>query len=64
MYDDLGGWLWLVIDVLAVIALGVVLAFATISYRRRGRKAVEQRQNALRHGHDPRPGEPHGSRAK
>jgi hypothetical protein len=34
---DLGGWLWLIMDVLAVALLAAVIAYATMSYRRRYR---------------------------
>jgi hypothetical protein len=34
MESETGGWLWFVIDVLFVAALGVAIAYGTIAYRR------------------------------
>jgi hypothetical protein len=53
MTPDYGGWLWLVIDVVAVLILAAGLAYAAITYRRRGRQVTDQqRVDALRRGDD------------
>jgi hypothetical protein len=33
--DDTGGWLWLVIDVILVAALGIGIAYGILAWRRR-----------------------------
>jgi hypothetical protein len=41
--QDHGGWLWFVIDVIAVGALGIGIAYGTIAWRKRRRDpALEQ----------------------
>ncbi len=52
--NDLGGWLWMVIDVGAVVLLGSALVYAVSSHRRRGREVAARRDEELRRGHDPR----------
>jgi hypothetical protein len=42
---ELGGWLWLVIDVLLVALLAAVIAFAVRSYRRRFRAETPQERS-------------------
>ena len=36
---ELGGWVWLLMDVAMVVALGVVLVFAIMQWRKRRRGA-------------------------
>jgi hypothetical protein len=33
--DDTGGWLWFIIDVILVAALGIGIAYGIIAWRRR-----------------------------
>jgi hypothetical protein len=42
MFKDLGGPLWLLIDVLAVVALGIAIAYGTMAWRRRRNRGLEQ----------------------
>jgi hypothetical protein len=42
MFKDLGGPLWLLIDVVAVLALAAAIAYGTVSWRRRRNPALEQ----------------------
>jgi hypothetical protein len=37
--NDAGGWLWLVIDVIFVLALAFALIYGTIQWRERRRKS-------------------------
>jgi hypothetical protein len=39
---DIGGYLWLIIDVLFVLALGAVLIYGILAWRRRRRARVSQ----------------------
>jgi hypothetical protein len=49
MFKDLGGPLWLLIDVLAVVALGAAIAYGTMAWKRRRNPALEQvRDDATR----------------
>lgn len=44
--NDAGGWLWLVIDVAFVVALGAALVYGVVAYRNRSRNpSVEQRRD-------------------
>lgn len=46
MNDDVGGWLWLLIDVAFVAALGAALIYGVVAYRNRSRNpTVEQRRD-------------------
>lgn len=47
MNDELGGWLWLVMDVFAVALLGAVIAYALISYRRHFRADTPEARSHL-----------------
>ena len=40
---DLGGWLWLILDVLAVALLAGALIYGTVLWRRRRRDAATRR---------------------
>jgi hypothetical protein len=42
MFKDIGGPLWLLIDVLAVAALGAAIAYGTMAWRRRRNRGLEQ----------------------
>lgn len=42
MFKDPGGPLWLLIDVLAVGALGAAIAYGTAAWRRRRNRGLEQ----------------------
>jgi hypothetical protein len=57
MTGELGGWLWLLIDVLMVLALGGAIIYGMVAYRRyRNRVPVEQQdENIRRHLSQPRP---------
>ena len=49
MVGELGGWLWLVIDVLMVAALAGAIVFATVAYRRyRNRVSPRQQDEIIR----------------
>ncbi|MEA2975988.1 MAG: hypothetical protein QOF19_1508 [Alphaproteobacteria bacterium] len=41
--DDAGGWLWFLIDVVMVGALGVALAYGIIAWRKRPRDPATER---------------------
>ena len=41
MFQDLGGPLWLLIDVVAVLALGAAIAYGTMSWKRRRNLTLE-----------------------
>jgi hypothetical protein len=58
MFKDLGGPLWLLIDVVAVLALAVAIAYGTVSWRRRRNRALEQvRDDATKRLFEDRPGD-------
>jgi len=40
-----GGWLWLIIDVLAVAIFAIALAYASSTWHRRSRDPVVQRES-------------------
>jgi hypothetical protein len=42
VFKDPGGPLWLLIDVLAVAALGIAIAYGTMAWRRRRNRGLEQ----------------------
>ncbi|HEY7766204.1 MAG TPA: hypothetical protein VIB38_14530 [Aestuariivirgaceae bacterium] len=39
---DIGGYLWLIIDVLFVLALGVVMIYGVLAWRRRRRAKIPE----------------------
>ncbi|WP_155888688.1 hypothetical protein [Inquilinus limosus] len=47
---DIGGWLWLVVDVLLVVVLAAGLIYGTMQwrYRRRSREVERASQEAVR----------------
>ena len=48
--DDAGGWLWLVIDVILVAALGIGIAYGIMSWRRRRKDpSMEHVRDAATH---------------
>ncbi|MEA2984422.1 MAG: hypothetical protein QOD94_676 [Alphaproteobacteria bacterium] len=48
--DDTGGWLWLVIDVILVAALGIGIAYGILAWRRRRKDpAIENVRDAATH---------------
>jgi len=55
MDGDAGGWLWLVIDVIFVVALGAALAYGVVEWRKRRqnpaavRRAGDQATRELYH---------------
>jgi len=61
MSGEAGGWMWLMLDVLAVAVLAAALAYGVMVWRRRSPaadRAGEKATDALyRHG-DPESGEP------
>lgn len=51
MTGELGGWLWLVIDVLMVVALAAAIIYGTVKYRRyRSRVSIQQQDEIIRRG--------------
>ena len=49
MFQDLGGPLWLLIDVVAVLALGAAIAYGTMRWKRRRNRTLESvRDDATR----------------
>ncbi len=40
--NELGGWLWIVIDVVAVAVLGAAIAYAAMQWRHRRKDAAAQ----------------------
>jgi hypothetical protein len=48
--DNTGEWQWFAIDVIAVIILGIAIAYGVMMWRRRSRSAVvkEMRDDATR----------------
>ena len=53
--DDAGGWLWLLIDVIFVGALGIGIAYGIMAYRRRRKDPGMQslRDAATRRAYEP-----------
>jgi hypothetical protein len=48
--DDAGGWLWLIIDVILVAALGIGIAYGIIAWhRRRKDRTMENVRDAATH---------------
>jgi hypothetical protein len=48
--DDAGGWLWLIIDVILVAALGIGIAYGIIAWRRRRKNpTIEGVRDAATH---------------
>jgi hypothetical protein len=48
--DEAGGWLWLIIDVILVAALGIGIAYGIIAWRRRRKSpAMENVRDAATH---------------
>jgi hypothetical protein len=61
MFKDLGGPLWLLIDVIAVLALAAAIAYGTVSWRRRRNPTLERvRDDATRRLYEDRPGDKTG----
>lgn len=51
MTGELGGWLWLVIDVLMVLALAGAIIYGAVAYRRyRSRVSLRQQDEIIRRG--------------
>lgn len=49
MTGELGGWLWLLIDVLMVIALAGAILYGAVAYRRyRNRMSIQQQDATIR----------------
>lgn len=49
MTGEIGGWLWLVIDVLMVVALAAAIIYGTVAYRRyRNRVSIEEQDRRIR----------------
>jgi len=48
MFPELGGWLWVVIDVCFVVALGAALAYGIVHARRLSARKRQQRDAATR----------------
>lgn len=49
MTGELGGWLWLLIDVLMVLALAAAIVYGAVAYRRyRNRVSIEQQDETIR----------------
>jgi uncharacterized iron-regulated membrane protein len=57
MDGDVGGWLWLVIDVIFVTALAGALIYGTVMWRRRSRNPVleQARDEATRRLYEEKP---------
>jgi uncharacterized iron-regulated membrane protein len=57
MDGDVGGWLWLVIDVIFVAALAGALIYGTVMWRRRSRNPVleQARDEATRRLYEEKP---------
>jgi hypothetical protein len=48
--DDAGGWLWFIIDVILVAALGIGIAYGIIAWRRRRKDpTIERVRDAATH---------------
>jgi hypothetical protein len=41
--DDAGGWLWFLIDVVAVALLGAAIAYGTVAWRKRPKDPATER---------------------
>lgn len=51
MTGELGGWLWLLIDVLMVLALAGAIVYGAVAYRRyRNRVSIRQQDEIIRRG--------------
>jgi len=50
-----GGWLWLIINVAFIAALGLALAFGMTHWKKRSRAAKEAGDRATRQMYDPQP---------
>ena len=48
MSSELSGWLWLVIDVCFVVALGAALVYGMVQVRRMSARKRQQRDEATR----------------
>jgi hypothetical protein len=42
MFEDYGGWMWFLIDVIAVAILAAALIYGTMHWRRRRSRALNQ----------------------
>jgi uncharacterized iron-regulated membrane protein len=40
--EDAGGWMWLIVDVLFVVALAAALIYGTMMWRKRRSRGMEQ----------------------